>query len=672
MKKLLFQSSVLMFLLVQPAYAESIENFDTDPGWTRFNNPANSNDFGFQDSNLAGGTAAGEAGGFFSVTSMPVWYGDDTVGNLGGNSALSASGILNIVSVDMPYNNNVFIGHFDNEGFIDRIVSNGIGFQILESGAQIGTSEFRIWYSTGTDGGPLFTIVESLGLTRTWSYDYDPGAGSFGSLTVSISGPGGGTATVFLTSDQRGSIGNIDTFGLAVGGISGAANTAQAEIYFDNLIYSTDSEPVILDVRDVDTPGADSVIHVGGLTDDVSGFVDRGDNQNWINVPQSLVGADYIESAQDNADVSDDRGTSLLIEVDVVEGAVLYMFIDESQPTPFPWMNFADSGADWVDTGLDISWTADNRNFNIWRTVGPLDAGTYNFRQMPVDSSFYGIAATVVDPDGDGDGIEDAIDGTLNGVFNDQSTVFSDDFTDQHLGGFTFGSIIARRGDIVTVVDDPADGVILSGNGIAGGAPQLVRACTNPVVDIFLNDGDTIIATCGSFLGETLAGPVTVTVGMNIDVTIPAGAIAFIEELPGSLLSISHLGGAGTPDIVIDDKGVLTDLGPDDSPFVTILDSDDDGVLDGDDMCPATVIPESVPTKRLKKNHWALTDDDFVFDTKHSKGRHKNRKSRGFTTADTAGCSCEQIIEAQGLGKGHKKHGCSNGAMKHWIRLVNR
>ena len=112
----------------------------------------------------------------------------------------------------------------------------------FESGAQIGTSEFRIWYSTGTDGGPLFTIVDSLGLTRTWSYNYDPSVGSFGSLTVSISGPGGGTATVFLTSDQRGSIGSIDTFGLAVGGISGFASTAQAEIYFDNLIYSTDSD----------------------------------------------------------------------------------------------------------------------------------------------------------------------------------------------------------------------------------------------------------------------------------------------------------------------------------------------------------------------------------------------------------------------------------------------
>jgi len=163
------------------------------------------------------------------------------------------------------------------------------------------------------------------------------------------------------------------------------------------LATTAHATPAILDVRDVDTPGADSVLHVGGLTDNVSGFVDRGPNQNWINVPQSLEGADYIESAQNNADVSDDRPPgfdTLLIEVDVAEGAVLYMFIIESQPTtPFPWMNVAGSGADWVDTGLDISWTSDGRIFDIWRTVSPLAAGTYNFRQQPVDSSFYGIAA---------------------------------------------------------------------------------------------------------------------------------------------------------------------------------------------------------------------------------------------------------------------------------------
>ena len=96
-------------------------------------------------------------------------------------------------------------------------------------------------------------------------------------------------------------------------------------------------------------------------------------------------------------------------------------------------------------------------------------------------------------------------------------------------------------------------------------------------------------------------------------------------------------------------------------------DSDADGVLDDDDLCPGTVIPEAVPTVSLKSNRWALIDDDFDFDTV-KKGKGNNRS---FTTEDTGGCSCEQIIEEQGLGNGHTKHGCSNGAMDNWVTLVS-
>ncbi len=83
----------------------------------------------------------------------------------------------------------------------------------------------------------------------------------------------------------------------------------------------------------------------------------------------------------------------------MAEGAVLYMFIDERLPiTPFSWMNFENFGADWVDTGLDIFWHRPDHQviqcLDVWRTAGPLDAGTYNFRQMPEDAAFYGIAAT--------------------------------------------------------------------------------------------------------------------------------------------------------------------------------------------------------------------------------------------------------------------------------------
>jgi hypothetical protein len=97
-------------------------------------------------------------------------------------------------------------------------------------------------------------------------------------------------------------------------------------------------------------------------------------------------------------------------------------------------------------------------------------------------------------------------------------------------------------------------------------------------------------------------------------------------------------------------------------------DADGDGVLDYDDYCPETVIPEGVPTVELKPNHWALFDDDSVFDTV-IKGKGKG-PNRSYITEDTAGCSCQQIIEAQGLGGGHAKHGCSISAMDDWVELV--
>jgi hypothetical protein len=94
-------------------------------------------------------------------------------------------------------------------------------------------------------------------------------------------------------------------------------------------------------------------------------------------------------------------------------------------------------------------------------------------------------------------------------------------------------------------------------------------------------------------------------------------------------------------------------------------DEDADGVPNNDDVCPGTVIPESVPTRGLNPNRYALVDGDGVFDTPGGGAGDV------FTLGDTAGCSCEQIIAAQGLGNGHVKHGCSVGAMRNWVDLVN-
>jgi hypothetical protein len=93
-------------------------------------------------------------------------------------------------------------------------------------------------------------------------------------------------------------------------------------------------------------------------------------------------------------------------------------------------------------------------------------------------------------------------------------------------------------------------------------------------------------------------------------------------------------------------------------------DGDHDGVCNDDDVCPGTVLPERVPTDELGTNRFADLDGDRIFDTRSPDGMGPGRT---YTIAGTGGCSCEQIIEALGLGEGHRKHGCSIGAMDDWI-----
>ena len=94
------------------------------------------------------------------------------------------------------------------------------------------------------------------------------------------------------------------------------------------------------------------------------------------------------------------------------------------------------------------------------------------------------------------------------------------------------------------------------------------------------------------------------------------------------------------------------------------VDPDGDGVPIGTDLCPNTAIPESVPARELGHNRWALVDGNTTFDTRRGRG---SVEERGFTLTDTAGCSCEQIVDALGLGHGHKKFGCSSGVMRQWL-----
>jgi predicted extracellular nuclease len=134
-------------------------------------------------------------------------------------------------------------------------------------------------------------------------------------------------------------------------------------------------------------------------------------------------------------------------------------------------------------------------------------------------------------------------------------------------------------------------------------------------------------------------------------------------------------GNTDAAEVLIDDDGFEADLSmrssDHDGLVLYILnDEDNDGVPNNLDMCAGTAIPESVPTRELGTNRWALVDEDGNFDTNLPNGRGKGL-DRSFTLGDTAGCSCEQIIDLLDLGKGHEKFGCSTDALQDWIEEVS-
>jgi hypothetical protein len=105
-------------------------------------------------------------------------------------------------------------------------------------------------------------------------------------------------------------------------------------------------------------------------------------------------------------------------------------------------------------------------------------------------------------------------------------------------------------------------------------------------------------------------------------------------------------------------------VGMDDLCFID-PDSDDDGVLNIDDLCSDTPQTDpTVPSVRLGTNRWIWEEGDWVT---NAKGVEKD-----FTIEQTRGCSCEQILDELVLitdleFDGHYKFGCSQSVVEDWI-----
>ncbi|MGQ7848732.1 hypothetical protein ACUNV4_29820 [Granulosicoccus sp. 3-233] len=96
----------------------------------------------------------------------------------------------------------------------------------------------------------------------------------------------------------------------------------------------------------------------------------------------------------------------------------------------------------------------------------------------------------------------------------------------------------------------------------------------------------------------------------------------------------------------------------------TVFDQDGDGVLNDDDVCPYTEIPEQVPYSSLRRNRHALTGNGPEFGAFETSSSRRN-----YSLEDTSGCSCEQILDRiDSDSTSQYNHGCTAPTMIRWER----
>ena len=146
--------------------------------------------------------------------------------------------------------------------------------------------------------------------------------------------------------------------------------------------------------------------------------------------------------------------------------------------------------------------------------------------------------------DRDQDGINDAVDGRyVDGRFVDESRWFSANFTDEHLGGTTSGSIVQQGGVTLQIQRATAS------NGIRittkGGSSVLdetepgatVEACGS---SIRLTGGDEALINCGSVRLEINAGEVELSPAADVLVVVPAAVTVTVREISAGQFEIEN------------------------------------------------------------------------------------------------------------------------------------
>ncbi len=226
--------------------AVQTQNFDTDPGWTTVGSGANGNNFGYQAASANAGGSVGEAGGTFTRGTTGRIYADTNIGTLSLDQPFSASGKFDFTGSNRPdFGPSFVIGHFLEVG--DPLAGDfsqiGIGFGNGGTNNLEWTVVITVGFANGSSiatGGVLTAIDPNI--DRTWSYDWNPtgGVNGGGLLTAILSGPGGGTKSLDLTTTQRATLApaSVNAFGLSVSYPTLSDSSEFANVFIDDVAYT--------------------------------------------------------------------------------------------------------------------------------------------------------------------------------------------------------------------------------------------------------------------------------------------------------------------------------------------------------------------------------------------------------------------------------------------------
>ena len=155
------------------------------------------------------------------------------------------------------------------------------------------------------------------------------------------------------------------------------------------------AQAVIISAVNNNSNDAGDVYNVvtGGLANGVEAFIDR--NHEYENLPAYLIGADYVQTA------NDDKTAGPGFSVDLTTGpqsADIYLFVDNRIGSVMSWVGLLGFVDTLDDIGIDESADGDIDQTSSVYKLSNVSAGTTIFLEQNAGRSrnMYGIAAVAI------------------------------------------------------------------------------------------------------------------------------------------------------------------------------------------------------------------------------------------------------------------------------------